>query len=633
MDKSRLTEILENFKNVSVGVIGDFSLDAYWLLDTNPPELSLETGKPTNAVLQQRYSLGAAGNVVNNLVGLGVGKIAVFGVISNDLFGRELLLQLEDQKVDTNGLIIQRNDWDTPVYAKPYYGMEEQNRIDFGRFNKISTDIENKIIYKLNQAITHLDVLIVNQQIRNGIYSPKVVSVLNSLAAEHPNKIFLLESRNRSDEFFNMVCKFRASEAAEMCGEEKEINESISIDDLNRYAKEIIAKPQKALYITRSMRGILIFDGQDFISIPGVQILKKIDAVGAGDTVVASIAAVLAAGGTYDEAGVISNLAASITIQKLQQTGVATPDEIFDMWENADYVYRPELANDFRQAKIIDNTDIEIVTQGISLDRIEHAIFDHDGTISTLREGWENIMEPVMVRAILGNIYQTVEEEVYHRVTNRVRNYIDQSKGIDTYNQMQTLIEMVNEFGIVSKEDILSPEGYKQNYYEALMKMVNGRLERIRSGELSVSDFTLKGVIDFLKYLYDRGVKLYLASGNEYEDVVREAESLGYAHLFEGRIYGFIKDKIKNKKQAVVKSIINKNNLRGPQFACFGDGPIELRETKKMGGIAIGVASNEIRRYGLDLIKRERLIRAGADIIIPDFSQNNRFIELLFNED
>ena len=61
----------------------------------------------------------------------------------------------------------------------------------------------------------------------------------------------------------------------------------------------------------------------------------------------------------------------------------------------------------------------------------------------------------------------------------------------------------------------------------------------------------------------------------------------------------------------------------------FGDGPVELRETHKRGGFAVGVASDEVRRFGLNQEKRASLIRAGADLIIPDFSQLDRLLPLI----
>ncbi len=632
MNKSRLFEILERIKNTNVGVVGDFCLDAYWQLDTSPPELSLETGKPTQAVVKQRYSLGAAGNIVNNLVDIGTGKVYAFGVTSDDLFGRELLLQLKKQHVETSGIIIQNTGWDTSVYAKPYLGMEEQNRIDFGRFNIISADAERRLIEQIKRNIPNINALIINQQLSTGIYSSNLVNSLNEIAAKYPEKIFILDSRNRSSEFFNMICKLNASEAARVCGKDHDSSEFISIDELKNYARQIIEQPHKAVFITRGRRGILMYDSQRFTEIPGIQILKKIDPVGAGDTTVSAIAVVLASGGTFEEASIVSNLASSVTIQKLQQTGTASPEELADMWENADYVYRPELADDTRRAKILKDSEIEIVAYEATFSRIEHAIFDHDGTISTLRQGWEDIMEPVMVRSILGDHYETAEEQIYQLVLKRVREYIDQSTGIETIHQMHALVEMVQEFGFVPKDKVLDSFGYKKIYNDALMKLVSYRINRLKSGELSISDFTIKGVTQFLEILYNHGIKLYLASGTDREDVVREVESLGYAHLFEGRIYGYTGNAAVNTKRIVVESIIRENKLYGLQLACFGDGPVELRETKKQGGIAIGVASDEIRRYGLNLTKRNRLIKAGADLVIPDFSQYEKLIQMFTGE-
>jgi len=643
MERTRLREILERIKRTSIGVIGDFCLDAYWLLDTSPPEKSLETGKPTRAVIKQRYSLGGAGNVVNNLVDLGVGRIYAFGVISDDMFGREMLKQLQQRcvergeilqnGVDISGMIIQPVGWDTPVYAKPYIGMEEQNRIDFGRFNAITEKTEERLIAALVGALPELDVLIINQQLSRGIYSKNVVRALNRLAEEHAEKIFLLDSRNRSDEFRNMICKMNACEAARVCGEVKEFNEFIPIDDLKRYAQEILRQGQKAVFITRSGRGILLYDGQIFYEIPGIQILKKIDPVGAGDTTVSAIASALASGATFEEAGILGNLASAVTVQKLQQTGTASPQEILDMAATADYIFRPELADDIRRSRFFRGTEIEIVNSDVTLGQIEHAIFDHDGTISSLRQGWESIMEPVMVQSILGDKYHSVGEEVYHRVLKRVKEYIDQSTGIETIQQMHALVEMVREFGFISEEKILDARGYKRIYNDALMQQVNYRLEKLKRGELDVFDYTIKGALKFLKALYERGVKLYLASGTDREDVALEAESLGYARFFEGRIYGSIGEVTKNTKRIVLETIIGENRLHGSELVCFGDGPVELRETKRVGGIAVGVASDEVRRYGLNRAKRSRLIKAGADLLIPDFSQGNILLKILFGEE
>ena len=641
IEQKRLSDILERFEHARIGVIGDFCLDAYWLLDTSPPEQSVETGKSTSAVIKQRYSLGAAGNIVNNLVDVGVGIVCAFGVISDDVFGRELLKQLQQRqgkqtqishdRVDITGMIIQHEGWDTPVYAKPYRGMEEQNRIDFGHFNSITNETEERLLAALRDALPNLDALIINQQLPRGIYSKNIIQALNRLAIEYSEKIFLLDSRDKSDEFRSMICKMNACEAARICGEVKEFDELVHIDDLKRYAQEILRQSQKALFITRSGWGILFFDGRTFYGIPGIQILKNIDSVGAGDTTVAAIASALASGASFEEAGILGNLASAVTVQKLQQTGTASPQEILEMAPAADYIFRPELADDIRHSIFFRDTEIEIASPDISLGHIEHAIFDHDGTISSLRQGWESIMEPVMVRSILGDRYHLVEEVTFHRVLKCVREYIDQSTGIETIQQMHALTEMVREFGFVPEEKILDAKGYKQIYNDALMQQVNYRLEKLSRGELDVFDYMIKGALKFLEMLYRRGVKLYLASGTDREDVIREAERLDCARLFEGRIYGSIGEVTKNTKRIVMETIIRDNRLAGSQLVCFGDGPVELREVKRCGGVAVGVASDEIRRYGLNRTKRSRLIKAGADLLIPDFSQGERLLTLLFD--
>jgi len=220
---------------------------------------------------------------------------------------------------------------------------------------------------------------------------------------------------------------------------------------------------------------------------------------------------------------------------------------------------------------------------------------------------------------------------LYHRVVERVRAYIDQSTGIQTIVQMQHLVEMVEEFGCVPSEKMLDRFGYKEIYNETLMEMVRKRIQKLQAGELDVEDFTIKGAVRFLDALCKRGVKLYIASGTDQEDVVREAEVLRYARLFEGRIYGATGDIAACSKKMVVERILRENRLKGVQLCCFGDGPVELRETRKQGGIAVGVASDEVRRFGLNREKRTRLIKAGADVIIPDFSQPSALSRFLFS--
>ena len=145
-----------------------------------------------------------------------------------------------------------------------------------------------------------------------------------------------------------------------------------------------------------------------------------------------------------------------------------------------------------------------------------------------------------------------------------------------------------------------------------------------------MTDFTVKKAPELLQRLHDAGVKLYLASGTDEQDVVAEAETLGYAGLFEGRIYGAVGDVTVEAKRVVLDRILRDIGAENvAQMVAFGDGPVEMRETRKRGGLTVGVASDELRRYGLNPGKRSRLIRAGADIVVPDFSQLDALLGLL----
>ena len=136
MKKERINEILTHIKNVKIAVYGDFCLDAYWLLDPHGSEVSVETGLQARAVGKHYYSLGGASNVVANLAALEPAAIQVIGVIGDDIFGRELTRQLHDLGVDTTYLVVQKENFDTVTFGKPYLEGNEKPRIDFGFFNK-----------------------------------------------------------------------------------------------------------------------------------------------------------------------------------------------------------------------------------------------------------------------------------------------------------------------------------------------------------------------------------------------------------------------------------------------------------------------------------------------------------------
>jgi phosphoglycolate phosphatase-like HAD superfamily hydrolase len=424
--------------------------------------------------------------------------------------------------------------------------------------------------------------------------------------------------------------KLNDREALRLCGREGDADDPVPRQDAERAAETLHERWKTDVFLTRGSRGMLVRDSRGMEEVPGLQIMGRIDTVGAGDSALAGIAAALAAGRDGREAAVLGNFAAGVTVQKLFITGTASPEEILAIGSDPDYVHKPDLAEDPRGARFHADSEIEVVGAARPAGRITHAIFDNDGTISTLREGWERIMEPVMIRAIMGKGWKEAEQPLYRRVEARVREYIDKTTGVQTLVQMTGLVDMVREFDIVPAAEIRDAAGYKALYNEELLALVHERIGRLRRGELCVDDFAVKGSHALLGALHAAGVKLYLASGTDEQDVAAEAAALGHAALFDGRIHGAVGDVKVEAKRIVLEKILSEIGRDGAgTLVTFGDGPVEIRETKKRGGYAVGVASDELRRFGWNMKKRARVIKAGADLVVPDFSQWRALLSLL----
>jgi len=632
MKTNRLKEILAGIEGVDVAVCGDYALDAYWILDPEGSEVSVETGLHAQAVREQRYTLGGASNVVANMLALRPRSVLAIGVVGDDVFGRELTRQLSAAGADTSGLVVQEEDFDTVTFAKRYLNRAEQVRIDFGAHNRRNSRTNRQLLEHLRDALEHCDAVVLNQQVPGSLESEEFVREANALFEAHDRQVIIVDSRHYSHRFDRVIRKTNEVEAVRLTGVEAERGSVFPIEQVQRCAQSLYKRSGRPVCVTRGERGMLVVDAEGIHVVPGVHLVKGLDPVGAGDTVTSALALSLAAGAKAPEAAEFANYAAAVTVQKLFQTGTASPEEILQLAADPDFIYHPELAEDIRRARYWGDTHIELCCPADQIPRakVEHAVFDFDGTVSVLREGWEAVMEQVMLRAILGEQYDNADQNVLRRARERVCDYIDKSTGIQTILQMEHLAELVREFGLVPEDQVKDKHAYKQIYDQALMQMIGDRIEGVQRGQLDVSDVAIKGAVGLLRSLADRGVRLYLASGTDREHVEREASVLGVAQLFSGGIYGAVGDVSRYSKKKVIKEIIRDNNLAGPELMVCGDGPVELRECRKNGGLAVGVASDEVRRYGLNRQKRTRLVKAGAHLIVPDFSCPVALLRFLF---
>lgn len=266
---------------------------------------------------------------------------------------------------------------------------------------------------------------------------------------------------------------------------------------------------------------------------------------------------------------------------------------------------------------------IEIIRPYTPRGRIRHALFDFDGTLSLIREGWQGVMIPMMVELLLQTPAHESQAELYAVVTD----YVTRLTGKQTIYQMIQLAEEIARRGGRPEDPLV----YKRMYLDRLWARIQGRVADLKAGRADPDDLMVPGSRAMLEAMRARGVRCYLASGTDEPYVLDEAVALRIAHYFVG-IYGAQDDYKRFSKKLLIEHIIAENSLSGPEFAAFGDGFVEIEDTVRVGGIAVGVASDEARRDGIDPWKRSRLIEAGAHVIVPDFREHEALVGYLFAE-
>ncbi len=254
--------------------------------------------------------------------------------------------------------------------------------------------------------------------------------------------------------------------------------------------------------------------------------------------------------------------------------------------------------------------------------KIHSVVFDFDGTLSLIRKGWQEIMTPYFTEVLMNspNHGSLIDE------SKCAREFIDLLTGKQTIYQCMELDEQVIKRGGKS----INPLIYKNEYHKRLLEKINYRRTGLADGSIKANEYMVKGSIKVLKMLKTHGVDLYLASGTDEPYVKEEVELLGLTKYFGEKIYGARDDFKLFSKAMVIKKIISENNLHGSSLAGFGDGYVEIENIKEVGGIAIGVATNEETMTGFDEWKVKRLTIAKADVIIEDFGNINEIEKLLF---
>lgn len=253
--------------------------------------------------------------------------------------------------------------------------------------------------------------------------------------------------------------------------------------------------------------------------------------------------------------------------------------------------------------------------------QFKSALFDFDGTISLIRQGWQEVMKPYFFDVLKAAPHAEGDEAVMACV----HDFVDMNTGKQTIYQCIALAEEVAKRGGQPQ----APQQYKDEYHRRLLDRISSRIDGLASGKLNPADMVVTGSFELLRALWERGLTLYLASGTDEQYVLNEARLLGVDGFFNGGLYGAQTDYKLFSKKMIVDKIIQTHGLSGNELMGFGDGYVEIENVKQAGGFAVGVASDEEHRMGVDAWKRDRLINAGADIIIADFAETDLLIDYI----
>jgi len=265
---------------------------------------------------------------------------------------------------------------------------------------------------------------------------------------------------------------------------------------------------------------------------------------------------------------------------------------------------------------------VEQLHPGVSARNARVCIFDFDGTISLIRSGWLDVMIPMMVEILVDlNTGETVEQ--LHTI---VEDYVGRLTGKQTMYQMIEFADQIRARGGAP----LDPLEYKRIYLDRLHQKIRHRLDDLAQGA-SPEKYLVPGARALIEALRARGLKLYLASGTDQQYMREEARLLDVDRYFDGGVYGALDDYKSFSKKILIQRLIAAAECRGDEFLCFGDGYVEIENVKEVGGIAVGVATDEPGCQAVDAWKRRRLAGVGADFIIPNFLCREQLLAALFS--
>ncbi|MAG93971.1 MAG: haloacid dehalogenase [Planctomycetaceae bacterium] len=254
---------------------------------------------------------------------------------------------------------------------------------------------------------------------------------------------------------------------------------------------------------------------------------------------------------------------------------------------------------------------------------VSHVIFDFDGTLSLIRQGWPDVMVP-----LFDELLPRIEGETDASVREMLFDDIMRLNGKQTIYQMIQFADSVRERGGPE----LDPLELKHEYLRRLQERIAERISGLEDGSIPRDELTLFGAHALLEQLQQRDLQMYLLSGTDEPFVKREAELLDVARFFGDNIHGAQDDYHSFSKQMIMQRLLDEQQMTGEQLLVFGDGYVEVELGSQLGGLSVALASDEANNGSgsFDAWKLDRLLGVGAGVVIPDYRDAGVLLERIF---
>ena len=329
--KQRLLKILEQFKNKKILVIGDIMLDKYIWGDVS--RISPEAPVQVVNVLKETYAPGGASNVASNASAL-KGEVFVAGIIGNDGAKDILLEELKKRGINTEGIFID-NDKPTTQKVRIIGRSQQLLRVDYEKKEHIHKNIEHSIITFLERIIKDIDVVVISDYAK-GVITQEISNKLVQIARDC-NKAVIVDPKPKHRDLYSNVTLITPNnaEASEMTD-----IEDGSDDAVLEMGSKLLRYLNTNVLITRGEKGMSLFEKDGNITHIPTKAKEVYSIIGAGDTVVATIALAIASGANLEEAATLANIAAGIKVGKIGTASVSIEEIKSEIGKNFKLVER-----------------------------------------------------------------------------------------------------------------------------------------------------------------------------------------------------------------------------------------------------------------------------------------------------